>query len=225
MKKGNSIVWGLILILAGVVVALNVLNVTDIDIFFEGWWTLFIIVPCAIGLFNKHDKIGNVIGLVIGICLFLGSRDILDFDLIWKLLVPFIIICIGFRMVFKGMLGNKGNEMINQLKQDGEQIKRGFAAFSGCDINCDNEAFEGAELTALFGGVECNLKHAVIEKDCVIRASAIFGGIDILVPDYVNVKINSNCLFGGIANETAFHPDAPTIYITGICLFGGMEIK
>ena len=65
MKKGNSIVWGLILILAGVVVALNVLNVTDIDIFFEGWWTLFIIVPCAIGLFNKHDKTGNIMGLVI----------------------------------------------------------------------------------------------------------------------------------------------------------------
>ena len=85
--------------------------------------------------------------------------------------------------------------------------------------------FEGAELTALFGGVECNLKNAVIEKDCVIRASAIFGGIDILVPDYVNVKVNSNCLFGGISNETAFHPNAPTIYITGTCMFGGMEIK
>ena len=225
MKKGSSIVWGLILIIAGVVVALNVLKITDIDIFFEGWWTLFIIVPCAIGLFNKDDKTGNIIGLVIGICLFLGCRDILNFDLIWKLLVPFIIVCIGLRMILKGVLGDKGNEMMNKLKQDGKQIKRGFAVFSGCDINYDNEVFEGAELTALFGGVECNLKNAVIEKDCVIRASAIFGGIDILVPDYVNVKINSNCLFGGIANETAFHPDAPTIYITGTCMFGGMEIK
>ena len=225
MKKSSSIVWGLILIIVGVVVALNVLNITDIDLYFDGWWTLFIIVPSAIGLFNEHDKTGNVIGLVIGICLFLGCRDILDFDLIWKLVVPFIIVCIGFRMVLKGMLGNKGNEMMNRLKQDGKHIKRGVAAFSGCDINYHTEVFEGAELTALFGGVECNLKNAVIEKDCAIRASAIFGGIDILVPDHVNVKIKSNCIFGGISNETVFHPNAPTIYITGICIFGGMEIK
>ena len=198
MKKGSSIIWGLILILAGIVVALNVLNVTDIDIFFEGWWTLFIIVPCAIGLFNEHDKTGNVIGLVIGVCLLLGCRDILNFDLIWKLLVPFIIVCIGLRMVLKGVFGNKGNEMMNKLKKDGKNIRRGFAAFSGCDINYNNEVFEGAELTALFGGVECNLKNAIIEKDCAICASAIFGGIDIIVPENVNVKVNSNCLFGGM---------------------------
>ena len=53
MKKGSGIVWGLILIIAGVVVALNVLKITDIDIFFEGRWTLFIIVPCAIGLLTS----------------------------------------------------------------------------------------------------------------------------------------------------------------------------
>lgn len=225
MKKGSSIIWGIILILAGVVVALNTLSITNIDIFFEGWWTLFIIVPCAIGLFNEHDKTGNLIGLVIGVCLFLGCRDVLNFDLIWKLLVPFIIVCIGLRMVFKGILGNKDIEMVKKLKQDGKNIRRGIAAFSGCDINYDNEVFEGAQLTALFGGVECNLKNAIIDKDCVISASAIFGGIDIIVPDNVNVKINSNCIFGGIENKAAFHQDAPTIYITGNCVFGGMEIK
>ena len=55
--------------------------------------------------------------------------------------------------------------------------------------------------------------------------SAIFGGIDIFVPDNINVKVSSNCIFGGISNKTSVHKDAPTIYISGTCMFGGVEIK
>ncbi len=29
---------------------------------FDGWWTLFIIVPCAIGLITDRDKTGSIIG-------------------------------------------------------------------------------------------------------------------------------------------------------------------
>lgn len=85
--------------------------------------------------------------------------------------------------------------------------------------------FEGAELTTVFGGVECDLRNAVFEKDSAIQVSAIFGGIDILVPPTINVKVNSNCIFGGISNKTSTHKDAPTVYISGTCLFGGVEIK
>ena len=225
MKKSKSVIWGLVLIIVGVIFALNALNITDINIFFEGWWTLFIIVPCTIGLFHEHDKMGNFIGLAIGVCLLLSCRGILSFDLIWKLLVPVIIVCIGLKMVLKGLLGNKDKEIINKINKDGKNVKNGFAIFSGYDINIDNEVFEGAELTAVFGGVDCNLRNAIIDKDCVVSMSAIFGGIDILVPPNVNVKVNSTCIFGGISNETSFHQDAPTIYVTGICMFGGVDIK
>ena len=54
---------------------------------------------------------------------------------------------------------------------------------------------------------------------------ALQAGIDILVPDNVNVKVSSNCIFGGISNKTAVHKDAPTIYVSGTCMFGGVEIK
>ena len=37
---------------SGVIFGLNALEITDINIFFDGWWTLFIIVPCFIGLFK-----------------------------------------------------------------------------------------------------------------------------------------------------------------------------
>ena len=225
MKKASSILWGTVLIAAGVIWALNEFNVTNIDVFFDGWWTLFIIVPCGIGLFTEREKTGNIIGIAVGVFLLLCCQDILSFSMLWKLLVPAIIVIVGLKMVFTGIFGNKANEIVKKLKLEGKALKSGCAVFSGCDIKYDNEVFEGAELTAVFGGVDCDLKNAIIEKDCAIQISAIFGGIDILVPDNVNVKVSSNCIFGGISNKTAVHKDAPTIYVNGTCMFGGVEIK
>ena len=225
MKKASNVLWGIILIVAGVIWVLNDLNLTDINIFFDGWWTLFIIVPCAVGLFTEREKTGNIIGIVIGVLLLLCCRDILSFSMLWELLLPAIIVIVGLKMVLTGLFGNKANEIMKQLKLEGKQPKSGFAAFSGCDMNYDGEVFEGAELTAVFGGVKCDLRNAIIEKDCAIQVSAIFGGIDIFVPAGINVKVNSNSIFGGVSNKTAVHQNAPTIYISGTCMFGGTEIK
>lgn len=225
MKKSSSIIWGIVLIVIGSIFALNSLNITEIDIFFDGWWTLFIIVPSVIGFFTEQYKMGNLIGVAIGVCLLLACWDVLSFDWIWKLFVPVIIILIGIKMIFSGVLNNKSNDIITTMKLSGKNPKVGCAIFSGCDMNYNGEVFEGAELTAVFGGVECDLRNAIIQNDCAIRVSAIFGGIDILVPSNVNVKVNSNCIFGGISNKAFSGQDAPTIYINGICMFGGVEIK
>ena len=74
MKRMNNMLWGILLIVVGVIFGLNALNITNINVFFDGWWTLFIIVPCFIDLFKEEEKTGNVIGLVIGICLFLACQ-------------------------------------------------------------------------------------------------------------------------------------------------------
>lgn len=225
MKKISSVIWGIVLIAVGAIFALNALNITKIEVFFDGWWTLFIIVPCAVGLFTDREKTGNIIGLAIGVFLLLCCQDILSFSMLWKLFVPAIIVLIGLKLIFNGLFGNKANEIIAKIKRNGGELKAACATFSGCDLNYDGEIFEGAELTAVFGGVECDLRNAVIEKDCAIQVSAIFGGIDILVSDTVNVKVNSNCIFGGISNKTSVHNGAPTIYVNGTCMFGGVEIK
>ena len=49
MKKLSNVLWGIILILIGVVIGCNVLGIISIKIFFRGWWTLLIIIPCFIG--------------------------------------------------------------------------------------------------------------------------------------------------------------------------------
>ena len=62
---------GIVLIFIGVIWGLNRTGVADINIFFDGWWTLFIIVPSAISLVNpkNNGKVSSAICLVIGIFL------------------------------------------------------------------------------------------------------------------------------------------------------------
>lgn len=225
MKRTSSVLWGIVLIAAGVILALNVFGITDINIFFEGWWTLFMIVPCVIGLFTEREKTGNLIGILLGVFLLLCCQDILSFSMLWQLLIPAVIVIIGLKMVLTGLFGNKANAIIKQMRLEGKEPRSGCAVFSGCHMNYDGEVFEGAELTAVFGGVKCDLRNAVIERDCAIAVSAIFGGIDILVPGNINVKVSSNSIFGGVSNKTAVHQNAPTIYISGTCMFGGVDIK
>ena len=227
MKKVSSILWGIVLVAAGVILALNAFGVTSINIFFDGWWTLIIIVPCVISLFTSHDKGGSLIGICVGVFLLLCCQDVLSFDMFWKLLIPAAIVIIGISIIFKGICGNKGTEVYKMLKSNGTEIKNTTATFSGTNVNFGGEVFDGAELNAIFGGIKCDLRGAVIEKDCVINASAIFGGIDIFVPDNLNVKINSTSIFGGVSDKKHNNNQAntPTLYINATCMFGGVDVK
>ncbi len=227
MKKFGNALWGIVLIIIGLIIGGNALGITNINIFFDGWWTLFIIVPCFIGLFKENEKTGNLIGLLIGVALLLGCQNILDFDLIWKLAFPTILVIIGLSIVFKDTLGGKVSSEIKKLneKRNGENIY--CATFAGQNINFDGEKFTGADLTAVFGGVKCDLRKAIIDSDVVINASSTFGGIEIYVPSNVKVKTKSTSIFGGIENKanTEENENSHTIYINGTALFGGVEIK
>lgn len=227
MKKISKILWGAVLIAIGVIFSLNAFGITDIKVFFDGWWTLFIIVPCFIGIFTDREKTGNIIGLLIGLFLLLCCQNVLSFGMLWKLAIPAVIVIIGLKLILGGLFGDRAVKMISESRQKGDNIKIGCATFSGQDMNFDGEVFSGAELTAVFGGVECDLRTAIIKKDCAITASAIFGGIDIYVPDYVNVKINSNSIFGGVSGKNKRPPiqGGVTLYINATCIFGGIDIK
>ena len=107
MSRVNSIIWGVLLILIGIIFGINALGIETIDIFFSGWWTLFIIIPSLIGLFNDRDKTGNVIGLMVGVLLFLACQDIINFEIMWKLLGPVILIIIGLSIIFKDLFTGK----------------------------------------------------------------------------------------------------------------------
>ncbi|MBR7098214.1 MAG: hypothetical protein IKC59_02270 [Clostridia bacterium] len=224
MKKANKILWGVLLVALGVIFLLNALDVTDVDLFFDGWWTLFIIIPCTVGLFTERDKVGNLIGLAIGVILLLWRQDIVPLNYLWKIILPAIVILVGLRLILEGFWKKKKDPVV-VIKGDKGSRRSGVAVFSGCDLSIDGEVFEGADLVAVFGGVECDLRRAVIEQDCVINVTSVFGGVDVLVPPNVQVKTDCMAIFGGVDNVTLVNPTAPTVYIKGLCLFGGVEVK
>ncbi len=229
MKDLSRILWGIVLVLLGIIWGLNATGVTNIDIFFDGWWTLFIIVPSAISLVNpkNNGKVSSVICLVIGIFLLLGSLDVFDFDILWEILLPVIVVIIGLSLIF----GNKAKTTVKEKidNTDFSNVEVITATFGEQNINKAGEKFEKANLDAVFGSIKLDLRDADLKKETYIKASAIFAGITILVPKDVEVKIKSTPIFGGVTSESldekANKNAKKIIYVDGFALFGGIEIK
>ena len=209
MKRIFGIILGALLILGGSLYALNVLGITNLDISFDGWWTLFIIVPCLGGLFTDGDKTGSLIGLAVGIFLLLGARDIISYDILWKLILPIIVVVIGIKLIVKAIRPDnvhKENDyvVINEtFSEDKRVVKAG----------------------AVFSATKCDISHDEVVQQ--VDLCCIFGGATVIVPDNVKVKLNTFCLFGGISDKRAvknIDENSPTITINGFCMFGGADI-
>ena len=223
MKKTSGILWGIALVAIGVILALNALGITDINIFFDGWWTLFFIIPSLIGLISERDKTCSIIFLCIGVIPLLCYQKVLDFSLLWKLLVPAVIVIIGIRLII-GAVRPGGRRSGGDT--EGWVSGSGSGIFSGAKLDFSGEEFKGTELNAVFGAVECDLRRAIINGDCVINAKAIFGGITIYVPADIKIKVRSTSIFGGVDDKTgAGRSGEHTLYINDTCVVGGIDIK
>ena len=241
----HNVVWGIVLVLAGVAFALNALGIANIDVFFKGWWTLFIIIPCAIGLITSSDKSGNAAGLLLGVFLLLCARGILEYSMIWKLLLPAFVVMIGLNMLFGGLFARKhrddddddddndndddndddDDENDDANSKDGNPPHTVDAIFSTHRLNYSGKVFHSANINVIFGGAQLDLRNSIIEGDCKVRTGCIFGGITILMPENVNVRVRGSGIFGGIFDKTEHCENAPTIYIKSNFIFGGVTIR
>ena len=224
MKRKRQFISGLLLIIIGVLMLINALGIATVNIFFKGWWTLFIIVPSLIGIIEDKDKTGNIVAFVIGCALFLGVRGILDFKLLWKLCLPIILIMIGLVYIFSERLNKEDKAIMKKLskhKADSEYC----AVLSSRDEKV-SDTFNGSDLTGVFGSVRLDLTKAKIKKECLINAASIFGKCEVVLPDDVNVKISSTSAFGSVVRQYESKSDSKnTIYIECVALFGSVIIK
>lgn len=230
-NKLSNLVWGLILVFIGVGIAGDVLDIWVFSPFFPGWWTLFIIIPCVISMIRGGINVGNSMGLIIGLLLLSSHYVHIDFD-IWKLIIPAVLILIGLSILFKGAFrktinyGPKNGPDGQQTYQSSSVKGEYTAVFSSNRVHI-TEQFMGTNISAIFGGLVLDLRDAIINSDVVIDATAIFGGIDIYVPNGVSVKVNNVPIFGGVNNKTGRQaaPGSPVIYLNSTCMFGGIDIK
>jgi predicted membrane protein len=89
-------------------------------------------------------------------------------------------------------------------------------------------AFRGADLTAVMGGCEIDLRQASIAPgtEAVIDVFAFWGGIDIKVPEDWTVVSRVVPIMGGIEDKT-HAPQTPDkrLVIRGMLVMGGCSVK
>lgn len=223
-NRVGNLLWGLLLVVIGLGFAGNVFGLWNFELFFNGWWTLFIIIPYAISMVQNGVQLWNTIGLGIGVLLFVSAQGFFNGELLGDLIFPIIIVAIGLSIIFKDRL-SKNAKQIEGMTKDG--LPDYSAVFGGQEINFPGEEFYGATVSAIFGSVSLDLRQAIINEDIYISATAVFGGIDMLVPSNVRVEMSTTPIFGGASNKAnrPLGENPPTIYLNSTNIFGGTEVK
>jgi predicted membrane protein len=79
----------------------------------------------------------------------------------------------------------------------------------------------------VFGGVTLDLRDARLDPEGArIDVTAIFGGVEILVPRGWRVTTSGTPILGGIDNKTAGEAaGGPELLIDALAILGGADIK
>jgi hypothetical protein len=81
---------------------------------------------------------------------------------------------------------------------------------------------------SLFGDIVLDLREAHIPAaELHIRAGTVFGDVDLLVPEGVDVQVRASTVFGDVRQEAgaAHAPGAPRIVLTGGTIFGDVKVR
>jgi len=113
-----SFLWGIIIVLIGLVLLLNNLGMTNLDIgeiFVIYWPVIFIIWGLETIIEKKHRNNTNLI--FGGLLLILGAGIIgrnlgyfsFDFSILWGILWPLLLILVGINILKSGAFSKKGS--------------------------------------------------------------------------------------------------------------------
>ena len=229
MKRTSKIIGGIALVAFGIVWALELLDVISISL--EGWWALFVIVPCFVNIFSDRHKAGAIIGFGIGILLLLAARGIIPWNDIWKYMLCLAAVVWGVSLLFFNNKKRCGHchtgEQAAPVVLDGGKQHNIDVTFGKQEYSYDGQPFEGADVRVSFGFVGLDLRHADIRDGAVINVDCSFGGMEIRVDKDICVVNDIDATFAGVDCDcdTRHSDGAKTLSLKGRCNFGGIEIK
>lgn len=220
----GRLLLGLTVVALGVLFLLDSAGTLDAGQAIDQYWPLLLV---AAGLLTLAERPPSLIrgGLLTagGALLLLFTADVVDraaWDFVW----PAFIILAGLVIVARWA----GRSIPSGVSR--EDVIRATAVFGGPKLVSSAQHFEGAWLTAFFGGVTLDLRDARPAPDgASVNATVAFGGIDIIVPKGWRISVRSTPLFGGVEDKTdRSEPpaaDAPTLHVDALTVFGGVAIK
>ena len=214
MNKRNWF-WGILLIIVGILFLGRNMDWWDFSIFFDGWWTLFLIIPALISLVRREGIATPFLILILGVLMLLASQEVIEWDTVWKVFVPIIIIVVGLSII----LGNK------RVRSPKSNAKEYLAIFSSVEETID-EIKSDFKVTSIFGGVELDLRNVKLKEDLVIDCFSLFGGIDIRLPKDVKLEVSGLPIFGGSESRYRGNENSKvTVYIHHITIFAGVDLS
>lgn len=222
--KSNQQSWIAIgIIVVGAIFLLQSLNIMRLGHFIGEWWPLILIVAGFMKM-QHDDRRNGAILFIAGLLLLSATLDFINWGSIFRLW-PLAILYVGVSMLLKSK-GKPGLSFSNISSSDDDYV-HASAIFSGVEKAIHTDNFKGANVMALFGGVELDLRGVkAIETGCVINVTTLFGGAEIIVPENWNVIVTGTPIFGGIQDKTKGSA-ANSVNVTLNCTvaFGGLEVK
>ncbi|MFB6172441.1 MAG: hypothetical protein ABEJ23_07890 [Haloarculaceae archaeon] len=144
---------------------------------------------------------------------YLQGVDLIDF---W----PVVLVLFGLSVLL-------GRYRARVREADADHVDA-FGLFSGNEQRVVSQSFQGASLSALFGGVELDLRDAsVADPPATVNATALFGGVDVIVPREWNVQMDVLPVLGGASDDRprreAEH-ETVDLVVTGFAAFGAVTV-
>jgi hypothetical protein len=103
-----------------------------------------------------------------------------------------------------------------------------IAIFGGVNRSGRWRVRKNIQAFALFGGMDLDLRDAIFEGPVIeISGFWCFGGLDMKVPEGIEVLDQTAGIFGGtdVRDIGDPAPGAPSLVIKGVALFGGVSVR
>jgi predicted membrane protein len=218
-----QLVVGLIVIAFGVVMTLDNLQVVDASRYLR-FWPAALVVLGVVKIWHSRDGMGGAFGgflfVVVGAWLLLEQTALVRISF-WDMW-PALLVAFGVFLVWQGAsaprrrTSNASNDLVSAL-----------AVLGGLSRGNNSSSFRGGELTAVMGGCELDLRHAAINGEAVIDVFALWGGIEIRVPEDWTIVSRITPILGGVEDKTR-PPQAASrhsLVLRGFVVMAGVEIK
>lgn len=215
----TRLVLGLVLIVIGAGAVADLAGAWDFSGFAGTWWPVLLILLGLAQLVSRSGRsVGPAIVIVVGAFLLLRNLDVIRPGwgrYVWALAA----LALGLALVLGSLRAGR-----RPRATKAPRLQR-FAAFGGFEERVASRAFEGGDVTVVFGGADIDLLEASLAPDAALGVTAVFGGITVLVPPGTNVDLHATPLFGGVENKVEGSPDGPTLRVDALAVFGGVEVR
>ncbi|MBI5105422.1 MAG: hypothetical protein HZB46_10675 [Solirubrobacterales bacterium] len=219
----GRLLLGLAVLALGVLYLLDAAGTLDAGRAIDRWWPLLFVAAGVLTLLERPpSRVRGTVFVLVGVVLLGFSTGTLtdqDWDYVW----PAAVIAAGLAILWRWRGRPIGGTAI------GDDVLRSTAVFGGTKLRSDSQAFRGAWLTAIFGGVTLDLRGArPAPGGATVNTTSAFGGVTLLVPRGWRITTRCVPIFGGAEDKTeheALADDAPVLSVDAVSLFGGVDIK